>query len=159
MAVFQWINVYNSFPVGLLFIYFGEKISKGKMFFSPIIIGIGVVIGLFALYVENQLINNLGCRYSDDCYISLVILAPAIVVLVKSLKFKLISDKFSVLLRKMSTICYCSHIIVIQIIKFCYNSISMPESFVFTLLICSCISIILIYLSKYKRLGFLKYSY
>ena len=79
-----WGDIYNSFPVGLLFIYIGMKLAEKKK--PTITIGVvGIIIGISLLCVENYLILKYSLRKADDCYFSLLILSPSVFVFFNSL--------------------------------------------------------------------------
>lgn len=156
--LFEDYNVYNSFPAGLLFIYIGKKCSEQKTIQYSRNAAIGIVIGLILLYFENLLIEYIGERQTNDCYLSMCILAPSVFLFVKQLPhIKIIKD--ALVLRKMSTIYYCTNYSIIVVLNYLFKGLDSGVLFVVTLIICTLISISLIKLAKYKKFSFCKYSY
>lgn len=146
----------TSFPAGVYFIAVGKLLTEKN--YKSISIGIiGAVIGILGLYIENHIVIINEWRRCDDCYFSLMLLAPSLVLLAISIKDSIqVSTAY---LRKMSTIYYCTHYALITIIPIVFRGIEKFSLFLCTLLLCTLISIALIKLSQYKRLNWLKYSY
>lgn len=153
--------MYNSFPAGLIFIWLGKWISHNKSSLSAIGRFGWVLFFLLLLFVENHVITSLGCRdgNNNDCYLSLVGLAPAIVLWIEALPKVEVAHINPVTLRRMSTIYYCTHVTIIRIIMYPCKNMSHIECLVLTLCICTIISLIMLRLSKTKLFGVFKYSY
>lgn len=150
------VSIYNSFPVGLIFIFIGKNLADKKKL--PITIGIaGTIIGFALLSLENYLIVKYNLRKADDCYVSLLVLSPSIFILFNSLPNRIkTSTKY---IRNMSTIYYCSHYSMIVVIGVIVGALPKFQLFTFTWLTVTFLSFLLLYLSSMRRFSFLKYSY
>lgn len=154
--------IYNSFPVGLIFIYMGKCFSKYHKYHTSSLrfwCFICMMFSFVLLILENSIINKLNCRLVDDCYFSLLLFAPCTFLWVKSLSNVNSFIVVKTYLRKMSTIYYCTHIVILRIIKYINHSFDKLECFFITLLICTIISCIIFYIVNYNKSSVLKYSY
>lgn len=156
-------NIYLSFPVGLIFIWFGKFLvyrhidSKKYKYIGYI----GAIIGLILLFIENNLIISKGWRIVNDCYISMVLLAPSIFLTVLTFPKTVMWD--SIILRKMSTIYYCSHIPLITLQLYIYKilhiNISTLLLCICTLILCTIVALLFISLAKKSIFRALRFSY
>lgn len=151
--------VFTSFPAGLFFIFIGKKIRCHDNIIRPWIYTLWLLGALAALFIENGIIEKFGWRYANDCYLSLMILAPAIVLWVMSLNLRLFDAEICIALRKMSTIYYCSHLMVIHLARTIIGPLPVAGEFSVTLAVCTILAVALIYYSKRPRLRILRYSY
>ena len=155
-------NFYHSFPAGLIFIWFGKQIADININnLKPCKYAWSGVIGFVLLMIENKIITLYGFRLINDCYISLIVFAPSIFIIVLSIPQFVTFD--TSILRKMSTIYYCSHVPIIRILQNITRSYDIPMRvyiiFLMTFIICSFLSILFIKLSSYKKFNILRLSY
>lgn len=156
--IFSWggVNIFNSFFVGLIFIYIGMILAE-KTNQSEAIGIVGTIIGIFLLTIENYFIVKYNLRKADDCYFSLLLLSPSIFVLFNSLPDTIHFD--TKYIRNLSTIYYCSHYSLIVVIGVILGSLPKFQLFAITWLIATLLSFIILYLSNFKLFKLLKYSY
>lgn len=156
MACFK-SPVYNSFPAGLLFITIGRLLTKTEGGYKIALAG--SIIGFVCLLTEYNFVKTNHLGRADDCYFSLILLAPSLLLFFKNLPMHITFDTQT--LRKMSTIYYCSHLTIIKILTL--QSLPIPYMhykfmvFITTWLICTLIATTLIKLASKFRM--LKYSY
>lgn len=165
----RWLGeyyIFNSFPVGLIYIYIGMILAE-KPFMNDhkstvLKCGIvGMIAGVILLYTEDYVIVKYALRQTDDCYFSLLILSPSIFVFCNSLPHFLKFD--TKLLRKMSTIDYCSHFSIITVLiviaGLLHIQVEKFQLLTITFALVTLLSIILISMQKYRPYKWLKYSY
>lgn len=151
-------NLYYSFPVGILFIYFGMNISKLLKLNMRYIVGL-FLLGVVLLYLESSYTSYFELRKCDDCYFSLIILAPVLVAFVLKLNNARITVKTSGYLRKMSTIIYCTHLTVVSILNRIIIGLDSYQCFILTFIICTIISYCFIKIQQFSYGKWVKYSY
>lgn len=150
-------NIYNSFPVGLLFICMGKYFAYKE--YKSIWSGTSLcIVGLGLLLLENYLICKYNWRKADDCYIGLILLAPGIFMLFNSIIPALV--KFDTKnIRKYSTIYYCSHISIITILGALFGEFTKFILLLLVILICTILSFILVRISSKSKFKWIRYSY
>ena len=154
---FMKYSIYNSFPVGLIFIYLGKILSTRTVHKIQYYL-IGTIIGIILLYIENTIICKFGIPEHNDCFMSNCLLSPCMFMLILSLpQFKYISN--SQWLRNLSTIYYCSHLSIIIVIRQLYPGFSGLIYLTTTIALCTFMGMILIYMSRLNNFSILKYSY
>lgn len=88
--VFKFLKFYGnsgysiciSFPVGIFFVSVGRYLALNRNYSFKTGV-IGTVVGLILLAIESNLIHLYDWGIADDCYLSLIILAPSVFILVK----------------------------------------------------------------------------
>lgn len=153
-------NSYMTFLAGLYFIWIGKYIADNNI--RNMKVGLtGIVVGSVMLYFENSLVCRLDCRVQDDCYLSLILLAPAIYIFVLSLPQFIGFD--TGFFRKASTIYYCSHIPIFTVLlameKYLQFEMDKPLTFICVITLCTLLAATLINLSERRRFKILRYSY
>ena len=151
-------EMYNSFPMGLLYIYMGMKL-KGWLDSGLGTIIFMLVAGIVLLYMENGLIQYFGFGRADDAYFSLSVLAPAMVMMALKLPSIDIREEFAVNLRKMSTIYYCSHLTLLMALRSVMGGLEKYQYLIIVLIICTIESFLIIKAQKNRVFSWLKYSY
>lgn len=150
---------YNSFPVGLLFIGFGKILAEKPESMNIWQTGLMLVGGIVMLYAENHIIDSSQWRQADDCYFSAILAAPAIVILAKQLPPLLPNIKTG-MLRKMSTINYCSHFSILYVVK--YHILTSQTKGIYIAIVlagCTLLSLVLIWLADRSKLRWVRYCY
>lgn len=150
---------YNSFPVGLLFIGFGKILAESDRRMNLWQAGLMLVAGTVMLFVENHIIEANQWRKADDCYFSAILAVPAIVILAKQLPPMLPNIKTG-MLRKMSTINYCSHFSILYVIK--YHILPLQSKDVYLAAVfagCTLLSLALIWIANRPKLRWVRYCY
>ncbi len=150
---------YNSFPVGLLFIGFGKILAERTENLNPWQAGLMLAVGTAMLFAENHMIESNQWRKADDCYFSAILCAPAIVILAKQLPPMLPNIKTG-MLRKMSTINYCSHFSILYIVK--YHLLPGESKGIYMAIVlggCAALSFMLIYIANRPKLRWIRYCY
>lgn len=154
-------KIINSFPAGLLFIFFGYLFASGHVLSLKKSLKL-TIIGSILFFTESYLIFKYGWVRETDCYLSSIILAPALFSLFKHypelVKFPTNN------LRKCTTIIYCSHysfiVITYAVYNFLFNSL-MKDSLLFSvvLIICTIFSVLLIKISHYPPFKWVRFAY
>ena len=150
-----------SFLVAFMWMGIGKMCAESEFVITPAVRRVGIVISATMLYLEHFVIRIFSLSKENDCYIMLVPLCLFIFLELKSAdNFKI---RNAVILRKMSTIIYCSHITVIRIcsgiLKYIIHYQSNAIVFILTILICIVECIVILKLEKKKRFAWLKWSH
>lgn len=113
---YNYYNIYRSwlgdpfcsFVIGIVWISFGKFLAYHKFSLSHKIIKCVVILSFILIYIEFFLIKKyLSPIMANDCYISLLLLCPTLILLI--IHHKDIQIKGSKVLRKLSIIFYCTH--------------------------------------------------
>lgn len=155
-----------SFPVALIWVFIGKYFAdKDDVIIQQISIRKNIMlIILFSilLYLEWIFVINLNGTFNNDCYLFLVPLSFLIFSLIIKINIKL---KNSVRFRVMSSIIYPLHSSVIVVLKFILNKFIFNSvvinliSFIFALLCCYVVFLIITKLENKKYFRLLKYSH
>ena len=156
---------YNSFPCGLLFVVFGKILVTRRLpphRLQKIVVLLLGLLMMVLLYGEYIYVNNHGGAAFDDCYFSLMLLCPCLLMLVASTHWGKI-DFDTRKLRYYSTIIYCSHASIAAALRALrdHYGFTMGSGFLLmaTLLLSMLLGIALVCLEKRKKLRFLKYAH
>lgn len=100
-------TIYNSFPVGILWIAIGNRLATAEP--KPLqrkwcLLAVAVSCGLLVL--EYAIVQKLGCAVDNDCYLMLIPVSVAVFLAAKNSRLHL---GCAGTLRKLSTIVYCLH--------------------------------------------------
>ena len=155
---FNWggIDWENSFLAGIIFVFIGKILAETDN--RSLTIGIiGIIIGYFLLHIESEYVAINCLRKADDCYLSLMILAPGIFITTLALPNSIKSS--TLYIRNMSTIYYCSHISLLHVLHAFLGDLQKTVLLVTVIILCTILSLVLIGLSKFRYLHWLKYSY
>lgn len=148
----------NSFLAGLLFVAAGKAMATRGL--PPVrLAAMGVAAGTMLLFAEDAIIARSGCRFSNDCYLSLAILAPAIVACVLKMRQVPIATSVATTLRHTSTIYYCAHIPVISAMAHVCPEATLTARICLAVGACTIVAAVIIFLSKRRPLGILRYAY
>lgn len=144
-------SLYISFPVGLVFVVIGKILAAREPRWQ---IALGaLIVGAAGLAFEADFVVAHGLRVADDCYFSLMLFAPGLFLTV--LKLPVLLDCDTTVLRRMSTINYCSHFAIIRMFSRAVHS--GGAVFALTLVCCTLLGLTLIGLSK--RIRVLRFAY
>lgn len=159
-------TVFNSFPVGLLWIIIGKMAANGSKFWYTLTRykKIGVLFSVLLLLGESLIVKKLGCAIANDCYLMLIPLCTFLFMYILDFRF---SIKHAQGLRAGSTVTYCIHASILPIIKkfLLYIDLSISNLFgiviwfILTVLICAIVTVALICLSHCNRFQWIKCSY
>lgn len=106
---------HNNFIVGIVWMKIGKKLAENNKKQNSSKIGVLLLAFTFLLLIEHYLITKYNGNVKDnDCYIMLVPVCIFFFCLLKNTYFEL---KNSLLLRKASTIIYCSHLSILVILR------------------------------------------
>ncbi|MCM1429505.1 MAG: acyltransferase [Clostridium sp.] len=155
----KYYNFYTSFPAGLIYIYIGRRISESKKTPTAGLATIGLVSSLGLLYLENYIISELGCQRADDCYLSLIVLAPSAVIWTNRMPQIFKISKIPVILRKFSTVYYCSHIPILRQLYIYLPGEEKWKYLILTILGSTFLGIVFLKLARIGALRIFKYSY
>ena len=149
----------HSFVVAFLWMSIGKCFAKRSIKLSHLgrRILLGITILLFAaLYLENYLIPYKE-NFQSDCYLSLILLCPAIFALISQYDFKV--GKYQ-LLRKFSTMIYCLNLAIGMTILYHFKALAFsPVWSLLTIAVCLVVSVIILTLEKVKFFHWLKYAH
>ena len=149
---------YNSFPVSLLWIYIGRYLSKkeGININTPILF-VALLLSLVFIYIEYFLIHFYGWAKTDDCYFMLVPVCFFVILLLGRARLLPVKP----ILRKASTIIYCSHLTIGGVILFAFNlGVDIKTRLLLFLIIVLCCMFITRFVLKWeKTYRFLSYAY
>ncbi len=128
----------NSFVVAVAWLIIGkcfaEKTFKGNKF---IYIAIAIVSGIL-LFIESMLVKNLNGTFNNDCYFMLMPFCIGIFGIIKNCPA--ISVKYSINIRRCSTIIFVTHGAVGRIIgalfKFIFHKTCVPITYMVKIFIC-----------------------
>ena len=156
-----YLRPHISFLVAFIWMGIGKVCAEGKINITPVVRRIGIVISAMMLYIEYFAITTFSLSRENDCYIMLVPLCFFIFLELKSAaNFKV---RNAVTLRKMSTIIYCSHVTVREILggvfKYIIHFNSRVLVFVLTVLVCIAVCWVIFNIEKKQRFSWLKYSH
>lgn len=153
----------NSFPAALFWLALSNLFARGQLpaLKPSLCCATG---GLILLLMEGVLVSRFHLRAEDDCYLSLILLCPSVFCLVlraRPLNFPRLP------LGAMSTIFYTFHASFISVLTFLFKlvlpSVQGPwlSLFLFfgALAACVLLSVVILYLERFRPLRFLKYSH
>lgn len=143
--------LYVSFPAGLIFVVLGRFIAVREPGWATAVAAI--LAGGAGLAFEAHFVVANGLRVADDCYFSLLALAPGVFLAVVKTRLTLGFD--TTVLRRLSTINYCSHYAIIRVIS--KAGVAGVDVFLLTLAICTLLGLALIWLSRRARV--LRFAY
>ena len=149
--------------VALFWIVSGKCFADGTFTFrfKTVYLWIGLVVSAALLYVEWLLVRKWTEKYNNDCYLFLAPVCIAVFALLT--KTNLSASKWTVILRKTSTIVYALHasLAYLVITPFCRTLPNPPDclSFLITLGICLAVSATVLFLEKFRLLRWLKYAH
>ena len=157
-------NMYNSFPVALIWVYTGaiESIIISKSKFSKRLLRIAALISLILLEIE--FFVTIKWAVSSDCYFMLI---PLAYILFEIFYRERITLNNTRKLRSYSTIFYCLHPTVVSILFLLFEYKGFRKTsyvvsiivFVITIVTCVFISSRIIELSKKPKMKILKNLY
>lgn len=147
-------NPCNSFPVAIIWVTVGKCFADGTFKIEgKRTQGLALFFGAVMLFAENLLVRDvLKQDIKYDCYISLVLLCPAVFALFKDFDFKI---KYAKSLRKLSTMIYALHGSVIVAIRFLFRGLHIvhtPWEFLLTIAATFASVAILLFLQKKSKL-------
>lgn len=157
-------NLYNSFPVALLWVYIGAVesiyISKSKLSNNAL-----RITALFSfLILEIEYFVTIKWAVSSDCYIMLIPFAYALFELFYRTRINLDNTRN---MRSYSTIFYCLHPTVVSVLFLIFENRGFRKTsfitsiivFVITVIICGFVSYWIIKLSQKPKTRILKILY
>lgn len=152
-----------SFPVALFWMTAGKAFADGR--FSGVKLPVHIVtavISAVCLYIEWRYVFNLNGSYSNDCYF---FLAPLCVSLFGIILNFDISLKNARTLRQISTVTYPLHASLVYVFRFVLRKFISDDIliavliFVFAVICCHLVYLLISRLEKVRRLSFLKYAH
>lgn len=149
----NWLgDPFCSFVIGIVWISLGKFLVYHQFYLSRRILIFLVILSFIFIYIEFFLINKyLLPIQANDCYITLLLLCPALMLMINYLKD--IKIKRNKELRKLSIIFYCTHGTFIIILRqFLHNEV-LYTILVFILCFITGLCIIK-YENKYKILKY-----
>ncbi|MBD5203607.1 MAG: acyltransferase [Bacteroidales bacterium] len=160
-------NPANSFPASLLWICAGAIIARREnedkpLFRLPVNLVL-MVAGFILLWLEHRYICANRWERTDDCYLSLIVVAPALFMAILSLPG--VSFSWTILLRHASVIIYCLHATIARLLFIHFKEVRIlqPESgvynFAITLLSVALASTLILILQRRKFFSWLRFSY
>lgn len=99
---------YNSFPVGLIFVFCGRYLAETRIIFSRKTLFFSIMLSLLMLILESTFVKNNGWVKADDTYFCLLPFCLSVFISLGQWDYPLKTD--TRILRNASTIFYCSHI-------------------------------------------------
>lgn len=146
VVAFLWMSI------GKCFAWYSIKLTH----IGRCILWGGTILLVSLLYLENYLIPFTD-NFQSDCYLSLILLCPAIFVLISQYDFKV--GKYQ-LLRKFSTMIYCLNHAIGMTILYHFKSFAFSPVWSFlTISICLVVSVIILNLEKVKGFHWMKYAH
>lgn len=163
-------SMVNSFPAAIFWVGVGACVARGEIrdvtvptHRSTLQWSMMAFAGIVALYFENKMVYAHRWVRIDDCYLSLMIAAPAMFMIVKSLPA--VSWSWSIWLRHASVIFYCLHATIARLMYIALKAdhVRQPMSgitnFSVTLTVVIIASVVILACSRMRKLHFLKYAY
>ncbi len=162
-SVFGSYDIFTSFPAGIFWVAVGAVIAKCgtcRLNVLP-----WLLLSLLILAAEYVVTRYFNFSKADDCYLSLMLVAPLLFLYVNSMVVRELP--FALGLRKAATIFYCSHGSLLMIVQKANKLIFAPESvmtlrglcLLAALVACTVVSLIIIRLASQPKFKWLKYSY
>lgn len=149
--------------VAIIYIVIGKIIADGKMGNkSAKVYGCGFVGAVLLLFGEYSFMRRYEFfAYTSDC---LIFLAPAAIFLVLFIMNIHVKVPYAKMFRNMSTIIYCIHMPIYQILFIYVDKFGIPNpagitGFIMTAVVASAIAIMILKLEKCKHLRFLQYTH
>lgn len=163
-------SMVNSFPAAIFWVGVGACVARGEssggVVRTPraiLLWTLMAVAGVVALYFENKMVYAHRWVRIDDCYLSLMIAAPAIFMLVRALP--VVTWSWSIWLRHASVIFYCLHATIARLMYIALKAdhvrqpLSGITNFSITLSAVIIASVVILACSRVRGLSFLKYAY
>ena len=152
--------VFNA-SAAFIWIVIGKYFAENKIKIDSKVSAIGFFISCGFLYGEWTWVRAMNGAYNNDCYFFLL---PAAVFAFEILrKIEIAKNKLTVFLGKSSIIIYVTHIPMISVLSYIYNSLFSIRNVVFvfasTIIICTVLSYVIFRLEKYSAFRWLKYSH
>lgn len=158
----NYVRGFNSLPASLIWFIIGKIIAENKSVFKfpKRSMLVWMLIFLVLYYCEYLLVNALGLPTFGDCFIMLIPLC--VIIFFIFLNVKDFSFKQQKLLRKTSTIVYCSHKSVLPILggvsaKLCH--LNMSSILFLTIFICLLLTTMILLLDKTKAHRIIRFAY
>lgn len=152
----------NNFFAGFIYVVLGKILAEEKKK-TNLKIDATLSVALFVLLIFEYIALSLGKVHikNTDCFIMLPVTAFYICRFTLSLNIKC---SFSTILRKLSTLSYCSHMAVFMCVGKTLSLLDINDKlniivFALTLLITWLLGLVILKMEKYKVFGFLKYSH
>ena len=152
----------RNFSVSILYIAIGKYLAEKNYEGKTRQYTITFLLAFAALIAEYLMLRYSGVRIKNtDCFIALPFAAYYLCKVFLTLD---ITCKYSVILRKISTVSYCAHMAVFMVVGKIFKIFEIPDwqnvlHFAFTLILTHILSLVLIKLTDYKVFRFLKYSH
>ncbi len=158
-------SIYNSFPSAVYWIAAGKLMADSECERDRLTLKVSAAVGvlMFALlFLEHFMIAQLGSSYRNDCYFSLMLLCPAIFSLVLGWR---VECKYSLKMRSLSTVMYCSHVGIGTVIGYVLRKIGLSTDaagialcvYMMTVAGCVVVWMLIERCKSYRYLRFLKY--
>lgn len=152
-----------TFFVALFWISVGKYLSETKLTFDKLYLLLGIITCSIGLFFENYYIDKFKLAYRHDLYLTLIPLCILIILYIGRSKFY-VSNEIAKVLRKLSTIVYCVHFTLKDLILYYTNHLLGEQIthiilFILTYSISVSIGLLIIsYASKHNN-SILRYSY
>ena len=152
----------RNFSVSILYIVLGKYLAEKNYEGKTKRYTITFLLAFAALVAEYIVLDKSGVVIvNTDCYIAVPFAAYYLCKVFLTLD---VSCKYSLTMRKISTVSYCAHMAVFMVVGKCFKIFEIPDwqnilRFAVTLLLTHLLSLVLIKLATYKAFSFLKYSH
>ncbi|MBQ0164440.1 MAG: acyltransferase [Bacteroidales bacterium] len=151
---------YISFPSALVWIVMGKIIAEHQVKISARFRYTALLIAFALLFVEHYIGYQKGWILDDDCYLFLLIVCPLIFIVISQYT---VHPRHDMLMRKMSTMIYCSHLSLLTIIELCFSHYGIEANRWLLFLLCLasafCLSCLILWLEEKRKIKILKYSH
>ena len=148
---------YTSFPIALFWVSIGKFIADNKKHIKLSILYGLLFTSCIAFIFEEYIITSYHLAIDNDCYISFIILCPTLFLVFSRY---MIPVPKPLLLRKASTIIYCSHLSFLNLLNMAerYYMVPPPKCNFAIIILFEMILVTLIIIFS-KKIPLLKYSY
>lgn len=156
---------YNSFPAGLFWMALGKAFAEKKIIVNKHVVIPGIIISAALLYCEWLIVRHCSDLYRNDCYIMLIPLCTMLFAWMYQLPQCCKHRNTGTKMRKLSVIIYSVHGSMIPVLSAAFSLILgiedvwSPVIFGITVVICTVIGLIIIWLQKKKGFRWLKNAY
>lgn len=123
-------TIYNSFPVGILWVTLGKILAEGGIILHKKWIYSGELVSLLLLVGEYYFIQHMGVSLDNDCYFMLVPVCFFTMLLLIQSNIKL-KPEITKKIRSASTIVYCLHGTIASALR---SKLYLGDSFVGSLI-------------------------
>lgn len=156
-------TIYNSFPVGIMWVCIGKYFASDRHLIEKRKLYVAEVVSLILLVVEYQVALTRHWIVDNDCMLMLVPVCFLLMSILLNVNVQM-RDTIPKIVRNLSTVIYCLHGTIAELLKVTVfkgrqTLVDSFELFAFTLCISSLVALLILWLEKKRGLVWLKYAH